>query len=101
MNARLRHPFLRIRITAALLALCLIPFFVRAEADSLGVFESHGDVGGPRREGSVEFDSGRRSYLIAGGGENMWFAKDAFHFVWKKVSGDLTLAADVVFLGGG
>ena len=31
----------------------------------------------------------------------MWFAKDAFHFVWKKASGDLSLAADVAFLGAG
>ena len=24
----------------------------------------------------------------------MWFTNDAFHFVWKKVSGDVALAAD-------
>jgi regulation of enolase protein 1 (concanavalin A-like superfamily) len=27
----------------------------------------------------------------------MWFARDSFHFVWKKMSGDLTLAADITF----
>ena len=31
----------------------------------------------------------------------MWFTNDAFHFVWKKMSGDVTLAADVVFEGKG
>ena len=31
----------------------------------------------------------------------MWFAEDAFHFVWKKVSGDVTLAADISFEGTG
>jgi TolB protein len=31
----------------------------------------------------------------------MWFTNDAFHFVWKKVSGDLSLAADVIFEGTG
>jgi hypothetical protein len=28
-------------------------------------------------------------------------ARDAFHFAWKKASGDLALAADVAFLGAG
>src|SRR4029077_18407033 len=38
---------------------------------------------------------------VAGSGENMWAAKDAFHFAWKKASGDLSLAADVSFVGQG
>src|SRR5260370_11807522 len=28
----------------------------------------------------------------------MWFAADAFQFAWKKVSGDVTLTADISFL---
>ena len=31
----------------------------------------------------------------------MWSTQDAFHYVWKKVTGDLSLAADVSFLGSG
>ncbi len=31
----------------------------------------------------------------------MWGTNDALHFVWKKVSGDLTLAADIAFAGTG
>lgn len=31
----------------------------------------------------------------------MWFTNDAFQFVWKKVSGDVTLAADISFMGAG
>ena len=31
----------------------------------------------------------------------MWFTNDAFHFVWKRVSGDVTLAADIAFGGKG
>ena len=27
----------------------------------------------------------------------MWFVSDAFQFVWKKVSGDVTIAADIAF----
>ena len=31
----------------------------------------------------------------------MWGVSDAFHFVWKEMSGDVTLAADVRLLGSG
>ena len=42
-----------------------------------------------------------RTYTITGSGENMWAAKDALHFVWKKVSGDVTITADIEHLGAG
>ena len=31
----------------------------------------------------------------------MWAATDAFYFVWKQLSGDVTLTADVRFIGTG
>src|SRR6267142_1956207 len=66
-----------------------------------GLFEGHGDVGAVRHAGSVEYDAAKRSYTIAGSGENMWFATDVFQFVWKKASGDVTLTADISFIGKG
>jgi TolB protein len=66
-----------------------------------GLFEGQTDVGDTKHSGSVEFDAARRAYTVSGGGANMWFTNDAFHFVWKKVSGDVTLAADISFLGEG
>jgi TolB protein len=68
---------------------------------AVGLFEEHGDVGTVLHAGSVEYDAGKRSYTIAGSGENMWFMTDAFQFVWKKVSGDVTVTADISFLGKG
>jgi Tol biopolymer transport system component len=64
-------------------------------------FENHADVGDVRRAGSVVLDAWRGMHTVAGGGANMWFTNDAFHFVWKKVSGDVTLAADISFEGAG
>lgn len=66
-----------------------------------GIFEQNNDVGAPKHAGAVEFDAARGAYTVTGGGANMWFTNDAFHFVWKKVSGDVTLAADISFLGEG
>jgi Tol biopolymer transport system component len=70
-------------------------------AGPVGIFESHGDVGTVLHPGSVEYDAAKGSYTIAGSGENMWFGSDAFQFVGKKMSGDVTLAADISFVGKG
>jgi TolB protein len=67
----------------------------------LGIFEGETNIGNPRRSGPVEFHSDNRQYIVPGGGSNMWFSADAFHFVWKKVSGDVSLAADIEFQGAG
>ena len=60
----------------------------------IGIFENHTDVGTVLHAGSVEFDAAKRTYTVTGSGENMWAMKDAFHYVWKKVEGDLSLTAD-------
>jgi TolB protein len=72
-----------------------------ATSTGLGVFSHQRDIGDVARPGSVSFDPARGEYLIAGGGGNMWYTNDAFHFAWKKMSGDFTLTADVKFIGTG
>src|ERR1035441_10060272 len=83
------------------LACLAFPVYAAPAAAPLGVFEDHTDVGTVLHTGSVEYDASKRTYTIAGSGENMWFAADAFQFVWKKVSGDVTLTADISFIGSG
>src|SRR3974390_1945325 len=68
---------------------------------ALGLFETHAHVGITPRPGSATYDAATREYRITGGGANMWGSVDAFHFVWKKLSGDFVLTADVRFLGVG
>jgi hypothetical protein len=73
--------------------------FVQAQtAAPVGIFESHGDVGTVLHAGSVDYDAGKRTYTISGSGENMWSTTDAFQFAWKKMSGDVSLTADISFL---
>jgi hypothetical protein len=74
---------------------------VPAQEGPLGLFEAHGDVGDVAKKGSAVYDAATGSYTVTGGGGNMWFDKDAFHFVWKKAEGDLALAANVRFRGTG
>jgi hypothetical protein len=67
----------------------------------IGIFENHQDVGKVIHAGSAEYNASNQTYTIGGSGENMWFSSDAFQFVWKKVSGDVALAAEISFLSGG
>lgn len=72
-----------------------------AWAQPAGVFDSRGDLGVTPRTGGVVLDSANGEYRITGGGANIWATADAGYFVWKRVSGDVTLTADVRFLGTG
>ena len=84
------------------LFLCFAPSRFRADtAAPLGVFEDHGDIGTVLHPGSVEYDASRKTYTIAGSGDDLWLAADAFQFAWKKASGDVALTADISFVGSG
>ena len=66
-----------------------------AQSAGLGLFAGHTDIGNVAKAGSAEFDTKAGVYRVTGGGENMWFTNDACHFVWKRVEGDVALAADI------
>lgn len=91
-----------LRFGLAVLVLCTAPSFCQAKtAAPLGIFEGHADVGTVLHPGDAQYDAARQTYTISGSGENMWFQSDAFHFVWKKISGDVMLTADISFIGAG
>ncbi|WP_263358834.1 TolB family protein [Acidicapsa ligni] len=85
------------------LILCAMATRARSQSapTSLGVFDGHNDVGTVLHAGTVDFDSAKGAYTITGSGENMWLTKDAFHFLWKKTSGDVSLTADIHFPSAG
>ncbi len=62
-----------------------------------GIFEGHGDIGTVVHPGSVEYDAAQKSYRVTASGDNIWGKADALHFVWKKVSGDVSLSAEIAF----
>ncbi|WP_263381355.1 TolB family protein [Granulicella arctica] len=68
-------------------------------SNSLGIFEDHRDIGSLLHPGGVKFDPATGTYAVSGSGDNMWFGSDDFHFVWKKVSGDIAITADISFIG--
>ncbi len=74
-----------------------------AEGDNgpVGMFDGHQDVGDVRHAGSVEFDQAHGVHIVTGSGANMWGERDAFHYAWKRASGDVTLSGIIGFLGRG
>lgn len=89
------QPIALILIAAASMSLAF------AAEESLGIFQASGDVGETAIPGSAQYNPDNREYRLTGSGENIWFQSDAFHFAWKKCSGDLELTASVTFLGAG
>jgi TolB protein len=68
---------------------------------TLGIFEQGSDVGDELLPGSARFDSSSGRYEVTGGGSNMWGAKDDFHFLWRKHSGDVRLSCAVQIVTSG
>ena len=64
---------------------------------ALGIFQGESDVGGPLVPGSASYDSQTRQYTITSAGYNIWYTRDEFRYVWKKLSGDVSFAANVSF----
>jgi WD40 repeat protein len=83
------------------LATLFLGYFACKNAPDLGYFEGNGDIGPVKQPGSMQYSPADSSYAISGSGTNMWFDTDEFHFVWKKMSGDVSLAADIEWIGEG
>lgn len=72
---------------------------MRLQTNDLGIFTNESSVGQTPPGCKTHYDAASGEYRITGGGKNVWGATDAFYFVWKKASGNMTLTADVQFTG--
>ncbi len=70
-------------------------------ANGLGIFVSQTDVGSVVPPGVATYDVASSVYIVRSAGANLWANVDGFHFVWKKVSGDVSLTADVKLADAG
>src|SRR5580658_3624106 len=69
----------------------------KTEIRSIGIFQGQSDVGGALAAGSSSYSSRTGAYTIVSAGYNIWYQRDEFRYVWKRMSGDVSLAADVAF----
>src|ERR1019366_7644117 len=63
----------------------------------IGIFEGQSDIGSALVPGSASYDASTKQYTINSAGYNIWYTRDEFHYLWKKMSGDVSLSADVSF----
>lgn len=69
----------------------------RTSNKSIGIFEGQSDVGGALVQGRSSYDSSTKQYTIISAGYNVWYVRDEFRYLWKKMSGDVSLAANISY----
>ena len=67
----------------------------------IGIFEGQSDVGAALVPGSSSFDGETNQYTITSAGYNIWYVRDEFRYLWKKMSGDVSLAANISYPDSG
>lgn len=70
-----------------------------AQTDTLGFFSNHMDIGNPKNKGNAKYDKVTHTYVVKGSGYNIWFNRDEFQFLFKKIKGDFTATANFQFVG--
>ena len=93
-----------VRVILCFSAVCFLTVFCNVSSAAVGIFEGQGDVGDACDigiPGSASFDAAKNEYRITASGYNMWFNRDAFHFLYNKLEGDLVMVADINFVGKG
>ncbi|MGC1303321.1 MAG: hypothetical protein WA840_13200 [Caulobacteraceae bacterium] len=59
----------------------------------IGVFDGQADVGAALAPAQALYKAGK--YTITSAGYNVWYTRDEFRYLWKKMSGDVSLAANI------
>jgi hypothetical protein len=61
----------------------------------IGIFEAQSDIGSPLIPGGASYNPQTGQYTVNSAGYNVWYTRDEFRYLWKKLSGDASLAADI------
>ncbi|NJB72690.1 Tol biopolymer transport system component [Saonia flava] len=86
---------------SSILIFTILLTITMTQAQKVGIFENHHDIGNVKHEGSAIYNEDTQEYTITGSGTNMWFGEDEFHYMWKSIQGDFILRAQMSFVGEG
>ena len=98
----MKYLLLKILVHKHIMVQIIISLFCTAIVSAqkpIGIFDDHLDIGHPKLTGAADYDDKTQTYNIVGAGYNIWFNRDEFHFVYKKIKGDFILTADFDFTG--
>jgi len=68
-------------------------------ASPLGTFDGEDGVAEMQKPGHAAFNSASGEYAVTGAGD-IGGTSDGFHYVWKKMTGDVVIGADLRFSSG-
>jgi regulation of enolase protein 1 (concanavalin A-like superfamily) len=83
-------------LSAAVLLSPGLVFAQQQPSEAAGIFTASTEIG-TTRKGSTVYVPASGEYQVTGGGADLWGAADDFHFTWVRLSGDVTLTADIRF----
>jgi TolB protein len=72
-----------------------------AQDNPAGIFKYQTDVGNPKKTGSVQYDAGTQTYILKGGGYNIWYNRDEFRYAYNTIKGNFILTANFQLTGPG
>lgn len=100
LNDDLHYAYLREQMNPLKLfiSLCLLSRLANAQSD---IFEKQIDVGKPKLSGTTTYRQLDQTYQLKGGGYNIWFQRDEFHYSFSRIKGDFILTANFSFDGNG
>ena len=87
--------------TILIILLSTVCLSAAGQSKDLGVFDEHADVGKPKNAGVTQYNQHDQIFSIKGSGYNIWFNRDEFQYVYKKLTGDFVLTANFEFLQAG
>jgi hypothetical protein len=90
------HPSIKISAPVQLLALAFAALATLSAAP-IGDFDQAVAIGKITLPGAAGFLPATAQYRITGSGANMWAKEDALHFLYKKLSRDLSFTMDVAW----
>lgn len=67
----------------------------------IGSFDQFADIGLPKIAGAASYHEPSQTYRLSGSGSNIWFGRDSFSFLSKKMNGDFILQTQVRFISEG
>lgn len=88
-------------LSIILLTMTLSGTIAQFRGPSTGFFQGYTDVGSPGIPGTAQYSEPDQVYRMSGSGSNIWFGKDSFSYLWKEMSGDYILQAELKFIGEG
>ena len=71
------------------------------QTKNMGLFSESADIGNPLLKGNTVYNEKDQTYLLSGGGNNIWSREDQFQFLFKKIKGDFIIRATAKFIGKG